>query len=152
MKISFIHIIIAHVLIITSTFAQSKQSASADIRIKIVKNITVEVSEFSSDMHSISKNLTIPNISSVAKRDLMIQYANRLNKDSKLVKRGTETKKSQILQIGIENVENMRFLQIDSQKEFSLKTSLKTDKIKFLYKNLTIEHAYNYKPSITIIY
>ncbi len=137
---------------ISSIIAQSRQSSSVDVRIKIVKKITIEISEFNNDLYSFSKKSIIPNSSSNPKRDLMIQYGNRLKNNSQFLNKGKEGNELLIPQIGVVNINKSIISHIDSGKQFLLKTSLETDNIKLLYFKSTTEQVYNYEPTITVVY
>ena len=152
MKISIKYILFFHIFFVSVILGQIRQAATVDIRIKIVKNISVEVSESNNELNPISENSIKSSISSVAKRDLMIQYGNRLKSSSKLSKRKRKIEISHIPPIGIVNEENEIIAQLTCEKQISLNNLNKTDKIKFLYSQLSTEQAYNYEPSITIIY
>jgi hypothetical protein len=152
MKKTIIYIFIVLFLSISSIIAQSRQSSLVDVRIKIVKKITIEISEFNNDVYSFSKKSNIPTSSSIPKRDLMIQYGNRLKNNSKFLKNGKEGNDFLIPQIGVANIDKTIIPHIDSGNQFLLKTSLETDNIKLLYSKPTNEQVYNFEPTITVVY
>lgn len=137
------YLVFSQILIFSSLYAQVKSSASIEIRLKVVKHISVEISESDGQSNKDSENSSILSSKIIPNREVIVNLANNQAIENNKV--------SSLKNVRIFNDDQL-LGQISSQQQILLEKSLKSNKLQFLYPSNYKENSSILEPEITIVY
>lgn len=139
------YLVFSQILLVSCIFAQSRTSASVEIRLKIVKNLSAEISQ-DEYIPEIDQNISPYDINS--KREVIVRFNNNYKNESLS---HTEIRDFKSSKINIFD-DFGKLAQIVENQQLSLEKSLTNDNLKFLYQSNQSKNPQNFDPSVTIIY
>ncbi len=144
--IYFLTILFFSIFIGNNVSAQSRTSASIDIRIRIVKSLSTSLVQ-----NGVLENADSKIVESFERdqdREVLLHYGNRYEQEKmKKLERKLKSNK-----LSVFNRYNEKIGSAEIQNSTTLKNISKTDKLQFVPSTFPKEEGYNIEPSITLVY
>lgn len=148
MNINLKYLVFSQILLVSCVFSQSRTSASVEIRLKIVKILSAEISQENNSIISQPTNNNFTEKELNITREVIVGFSNNFENSaiSKL-----ENIENRISKINIlDNISKLA--QIEENQQISFEKSIKSDNLRLFYESDNKEIQPNFTPAVTIVY
>ncbi|MCB0748625.1 MAG: hypothetical protein H6610_11625 [Ignavibacteriales bacterium] len=130
--------------------AQSRVSSSVNIKIKIVKNISVNLQQTSDRSSLIYSRSNSKNQTNLSDREVIVFYNSRIQNSSNLPNTSFLAQNNAILIL--DNEIKDKFTRVASGEYLDIKDVSSAQKLNIIYENKLKNNLYPSNPTVTIVY